>query len=279
MTVRYRLLGKTNIKIPILGLGTWGIGGGYWHPDYSRDEYWIQLIKRAIELNLKLIDTAEMYGAGHAEELVGEAVKDFNRDEVIIVTKVWPTHLRYDDVIRAAKGSVMRLGTYIDIYLIHAPNPAVPLKETMKAMERLIDMGLCRFIGVSNFDVELLEEARTYLSKYDIVVDQVEYSLLNRGVERNLLPYCQKENIILMAYSPLARGQIVRDHRFKILQEIGKKYGKTGIQVALNWLICKDNVVAIPKTTRFDHLEEIAGALGWRLSTSDVELIGRVFKI
>ncbi|MGQ4832770.1 MAG: aldo/keto reductase [Candidatus Asgardarchaeia archaeon] len=267
-------LNKTGVKVPAIGFGTWGIGGRM-TPDYSHDKEAVEAIRYAIKLGMWLIDTAEIYGAGHSEELVGEAIKDFERDQVFIVTKVWETNLRYDDVIKAAKRSLSRLKSkYIDLYLVHWPSTRVPISETMKAMEKLVDDGLIRFIGVSNFDVDLMEEARAALSKTDIVVNQVKYNLYDRSVENDVLPYCQKERITLMAYTPLAKGSLARE---PLLIEIGKKYGKTAAQVALNWLISKDMVIAIPKALDKKHIEENAGAMGWRLSVDDLKMLDSSF--
>ncbi|HDJ89690.1 MAG TPA: aldo/keto reductase [Thermoprotei archaeon] len=263
-------LNRTGCKVPAIGLGTWKIGGSM-TPDHSQDDLAIKALRHGISLGMWLIDTAEIYGGGHAEELVGEAIKIFNREKIFIVTKVWETNLRYDDVLKAAKRSLKRLKTnYIDLYLIHWPNPRIPLSETMKAMEKLVSDGLVRYIGVSNFSVKLMEEARSYLSKEDIVVNQVKYNVYDRSVERDILPYCQKEGITLMAYTPLAKGSVSTD---KTLIEIGRKYGKTAAQVALNWLISKDMVIAIPKAVRIEHIEENAGAMGWRLSEEDIRYI------
>jgi len=263
-------LNRTGCKVPAIGLGTWKIGGSM-TPDHSQDDLAIKALRHGISLGMWLVDTAEIYGGGHAEELVGEAIKIFNREKIFIVTKVWETNLRYDDVLKAAKRSLKRLKTnYIDLYLIHWPNPRIPLSETMKAMEKLVSDGLVRYIGVSNFSVELMEEARSYLSKEDIVVNQVKYNVYDRSIERDILPYCQKEGITLMAYTPLAKGSVSTD---KTLIEIGRKYSKTAAQVALNWLISKDMVIAIPKAIRIEHIEENAGAMGWRLSEEDIRYI------
>jgi len=269
-------LGKTGEKIPSIGLGTFGIGG-FMERDDSRDEEGIRAIKKAIELGMWLIDTAEIYGEGHSEELVGEAIKQFKRDEVFIVTKVWYTNLRFDDVMKAIRGSLRRLGVkYVDLYLVHAPNPAIPFSETAKAMERLVDEGLARYIGVSNFTASEMEKFRNCLSKYDIVVNQVKYSLLDRKIETDVLPYCQREKILVMAYTPLEKGRLAKLSKLK---EIGKKYGKTAAQVALNWLICHDWVMAIPKAIRVEHIEENAGAMGWRLSDKDFEELNKIFPL
>lgn len=270
-----KLLGNTKEKIPSIGLGTWGVGG-YFEPVYSRDVEEVEALRRGIELGMTLIDTAEVYARGHSEELVGEAIKNFSREEVFVVTKVWHTNLRYDDVLKAAKRSLKRLKTsYIDLYLIHWPNPKISLRDTMKALEKLVDDGIVRYIGVSNFSVELLEEARSHLSREEIVVDQVKYNLLDRSVELDLLPYCRRERITVMAYTPLAKGMLARD---KFLEGIGAKYGKTAAQVALNWLIYDENVVAIPKASNIKHVEENSKAMGWRLKKEDYNEISRRFR-
>ncbi|MHA1596075.1 MAG: aldo/keto reductase [Candidatus Asgardarchaeia archaeon] len=233
-------------------------------------------MRKAVSLGMWLIDTAEFYGAGHAEEVVGMAIEAFDRDEVFVVTKVWHTNLRYNDVIKAAERSLKRLKTdYIDLYLVHWPNPNIPLRETMKAMEKLVEDGMVLYVGVSNFDVSLMEEARSYFSHTDIVANQVKYNLLDRNVEKDVLPYCQEERITLIAYTPLEKGLLAND---PFLSEIGKKYGKTSAQVALNWLISKDMVVAIPKAIEMEHIEENAGAMGWQLSEEDMKLIDEKFK-
>ena len=265
--------GKTGIRVPAIGIGTWEIGGGM-SKDTSHDSEAIRALRRAIELGMYLIDTAEMYGDGHAEELVGEAIKPFPREQVYIVSKVLPENLHYRDVIKAAENSLRRLQTdWIDLYLIHFPNPRIPLTETMEAMEELVYRNLVRSIGVSNFDVSEMEEARS-LTRDGIVTNQVDYSLLVRNIERNVLPYCQQRRMTVMAYRPLARGQLSGN---KFLEEIGEKYDKTAAQVALNWLIAKEDVIAIPKAVKIEHVEENAGAMGWRLSQDDIERISAYF--
>ena len=281
--MEYRRLGRSGERIAAIGLGTWRIGGGM-AADYSMDREAVEAIRYAVELGMNHIDTAEIYGGGHAEELVGEAVKIFRRDEVFITSKVWHTNLRYDDVIKACERSLRRLGTgYIDLYLIHWPNPAVPISETMKAMEKLHREGKIRYIGVSNFSVKELEEARQVLSTTDVVANQVEYSLYERRVERDLIPYCSREGITVIAYSPLGKGRIAREAaeggsaRARILNEIAEKYSKTPVQVALNWVIWREEVVAIPKSIKKDHLRENAGAAGWRLGAEDYRRISEAW--
>lgn len=273
--MEYKELGNTGIKIPAIGMGTWGIGGTF-SPDYSIDKEAIEALRKGIELGMTLIDTAEMYGKGHSEELVGKAIKPFRREDIFIVTKVLPENLRFHDLINAAHGSLKRLDTdYIDLYLIHAPNPRVPIEESIKAMERLIEQGVVRFIGVSNFNISQTERARESLSKTAIVVNQVEYSLNNRRIERDLLPYCIKNRINVMAYSPLDRGILAKN---QLLREIGMKYGKTAAQVALNWLINKAGVIVIPKSIKISHIIENSQAVGWRLKEEDLALIDENFR-
>ncbi|MEM1976504.1 MAG: aldo/keto reductase [Nitrososphaerota archaeon] len=283
--MEYRRLGKTGERIAAIGLGTWGIGGGM-SPDYSADKQAIEAIQYAIELGMNHIDTAEIYGGGHSEELVGEAIKKFRRDEVFIASKVWHTNLKYDDVLRACERSLKRLQTsHIDLYYIHWPNPLIPLSETMRALERLHDEGRIRYIGVSNFSASLIEEARSYLSHADIVANQVEYSLYERSIERDLIPYCYEKGITVVAYSPLGQGKLYRElsssrpsKRVRVLREVAERYSKTPIQVALNWVIWREHVITIPKSIRKEHLEENAGAAGWRLDEMDYKFLAEAWE-
>ena len=272
-------MGKTGERIAAIGLGTWLIGGGG-SPDYSRDREAVEAIRYAIELGMTHIDTAEMYGGGHAEELVGEAIKAFKRDEVFIASKVWPTNLRYDDLLKACERSLRRLQTsYIDIYYIHWPSDVIPLSESMRAMERLYKDGKIRYIGLSNFSPIQIEEARSYLSTTDVVAIQAEYSLYNRKIEADLIPYCFRSGMTVVAYSPLARGALLADlkkpaeRRIQLLMELAEKYSKTPVQIALNWVIWHDQVIAIPKALQRQHLEENAGAAGWKLAKEDYDII------
>ena len=266
----FKQLGSTPVQVPAVGIGTWEMGGGI-SPDTSGDAGCVRALRKAIELEMTLIDTAEKYADGHAEELVGEAIQPFPREQLFVVSKVWPDHLKYDEVLKAVERSLKRLRIdRLDLYLIHHPNPDVPLKETVAAMEKLVEQGMTRFIGVSNFNVSQMEEARSCLSKNEIVVNQLPYNLLDREIEKETLPYCQKNQITVMAYWPLAKGRLAGN---KYLNEIGKKYGKTAAQVAINWLIAREGVLAIPKAVKIEHLEQNAGAAGWRLSDEDIESI------
>jgi len=270
--MEFKRLGRTKEKIPVLGMGTWKIGGDWYIRDCSRDEESIRALKLGLKLGMRFIDTAEGYGNGHAEELVGEAIRN---EKVFIATKVSPEHFKYEDVIKSCEASLKRLKVkQIDLYQLHWPNPNVPIEETMKAMEKLVDEGKIRYIGVSNFSVEEMKKAQEALSKYEIVSNQVEYSLLCRDVEKDVLPFCQREKITLIAYSPLAQGKIFKYS--KAFEEVCKKYGKTLSQVALNWLIQKKQVVAIPKAIKPEHIKENIGAIGWKLKKEDVKRLEAV---
>src|ERR671915_742020 len=193
LDMELKKLGNTGVMVPEVGLGTARYTGG------------VEPLRRGVELGAFLIDTAEMY---RTEDAVGQAVKGI-RDRVFIATKVLDSHLRYDQVMRAAEASLRRLGTnYIDLYQIHWLNSGVPIKETMRAMETLVDSGQVRHIGVSNFSVKELEEARSVMTRYPIVANQVLYNLKRREIEKDLLPYCQQNHITIIADTPLADGSL-----------------------------------------------------------------------
>ncbi|MBI5393135.1 aldo/keto reductase [Candidatus Woesearchaeota archaeon] len=269
-----------DVQIPVLGLGTWQIGGRT-EADYTDDEKNIKAITAAVQLGYTLIDTAESYADGHTEELVGKAIKGIDRKRLFIVSKVMSAHLAYKNVITAAKRSLERLqADYFDLYLIHFPNADIPLKETMRAMDHLVEKGLTRFIGVSNFSVKEMQEAQKY-SKNKIVVNQVQYSLISRNkctygdcinMESEIIPYCQENNIIIMADRPLHKGILV-EKNYQQLERLSKKYNKTKAQIALNWLISKKNIITMPMSTNSEHLKENLGVLGWRLDLEDLILL------
>ena len=260
-------------------MGTWGMGGGM-HADSSSDSQAIEALRLGLDLGMTLVDTAEMYGAGHSEEVVSKALED-SRKPVFVASKVSPSHFGYDDLLRSAGKSLNRLRIkQIDLYQLHWPNSRIPIVETMKAMEKLVRDGMVRYIGVSNFSVAQMKEAQAALSREEIVSNQVEYSLVDRSVEEEILPYCQRERLTLIAYSPLDQGRIARGRGgpFKILDEIGAKLGKNRSQLALNWLLQHDQVVVIPKASTKMHVMENAAASGWKLSSKDFQEIDRASK-
>ena len=249
-------LGPSHARVPEIGLGTWGYLGG------------IQPLRAGIEQGAFLIDTAEVYGT---EEVVGQAVRH-SREQVFLATKVPLRSFRRKPLIAAAERSLRRLGTeYIDLYQLHWPNYTVPIEESMGALEELVDAGKVRFIGVSNFSVRELKRAQAALSKYRIVSSQVRYSLIDRTIEEDLLQYCQQNEITVIAYSPLGTNlqQIRARDPEGMLAQLATRSQKTEAQIALNWLIAKSNVVAIPQSSTVVHIIENCGASGWRLATAD----------
>ncbi len=260
-------------------MGTWGMGGGM-HSDSSSDSKAIEALRLGLDLGMTLVDTAEMYGAGHSEEVVSKALEDWPKP-VFVASKVSPAHFAYDELLRSARKSLDRLRVKkMDLYQLHWPNPRIPISETMKAMEKLVQDGMVRYIGVSNFSVAQMGEAQAALSREEIVSNQVEYSLVDRAVEEKILPYCQHQKITLIAYSPLGQGRITRGRGgpFKILDEIASRLGKTRSQVALNWLLQHESVVVIPKASNKDHVVENAASSGWKLGANDVQEIDRAFR-
>jgi len=256
--MNYKELGKTGVRLPEIALGTSNYDGGP------------EPLRLGIELGAFLIDTAESY---YREEVVGETVKGM-RDKVFIATKVSPSHFRRDEVRKAAEGSLRRLQTdYIDLYQLHEPSPTVPIEETMAAMEELVDAGKVRFIGVSNFSVRQMKKAQAAMRKQPIVSNQVRYSLVERTIERDLLPFCQASGVTILAFSPLGRG--VANIRAKdpgnVLREIASETGRTEAQVALNWCIARPSVIAITKTNSAEHIVEDCGASGWQLSAEQIK--------
>ncbi len=265
------------IRLASIGIGTWGMGkapGGREDPDKSNDLRCIAAIKEAIKLGMWHIDTAEMYSSGHAEQIVAQAIKGSAREEVFVTTKVLPSNLKRGYLLAAARSSLQRLQTdYADLYLIHWVNSTEQIREAIEAMDELIESGKVKHIGVSNFSTVQLKLAQSYTDN-KIVTNQVEYSLSNRSCEKELLPYCQKNDIILTAYSPLAQGKLLKN---KKLAAIAAKYSKTPAQVALNWLISKQNVITIPKSATLEHVRENAGAVGWKLNREDIEVLEKEF--
>ena len=260
-------------QIPVLGQGTWGLGGGM-VADYSRDDHARNAIRSAIELGYTHIDTAEMYGAGHTEELVGQVIRDYPRQELFISSKVWHITMNYQDTLKALEGSLRRLATpYLDLYLIHRPNHDFPLEETFRALNELVEQGKVRHLGVSNFNLGQLKRAQS-LSATPLVTNQVPYNLHNRAYQKNgVLEYCQANGILLTAYSPIDRGHLLKDATIlRIAQEIDA----TPPQIALQWLLRQPRVIALPMSSRVDHLQENLGALHLALSDEKFDELNQI---
>jgi myo-inositol catabolism protein IolS len=300
--MEYTPLGRNSgIKVSKVGVGLWQASDA-WNGD---DEQVIEGIRRARDLGVNLVDTAEHYGNGHSESVLGKALKELGRDNFVVATKVYGAHLRYDELQKAAAASLRRLGvSEIDLYQVHWPDPweQIPLRETMKALEKLYLEGKIRAIGVSNFAVRDLEEARSYLSRTDIVSNQVRYNLLQRNVEEEVIPYSRKNNISILAWSPLAQGALtgkynaekipkgdIRDTNVlfapKNLAEIGKltdvlatiakEHGRSVAQVALNWLASIPDVIPIPGAKNPAQASENVSSIDFELTRQDLNLIER----
>jgi len=256
----YKELGHTGIRLPEVGLGTWEYQGG------------VEPLRKGVDLGACLIDTAEGYGT---EGIVGLAMRGI-RNRVFLATKVSPNHFKRSDLLQSADKSLRRLGiNHIDLYQLHFPNHAVPIEETMAAMEELVDVGKVRFIGVSNFSVAELRKAQACLAKHRIVSNQVRFSLVDRRIEFGLLRYCQENRITVIAYSPLARGieHITKNDRSNTLGRVAASLGKTEAQVAVNWCLSKASVIALVKANSIEHTVENCLASGWRLPPREIRLL------
>ena len=268
-----RAFGGTGVQVPVIGQGTWYIEGSR-----EKERRSIEALRLGLELGMTHIDTAEMYGSGRAEELVGEAIAG-RRDQVFLVSKVLPSNASYKGTMEACERSLDRLQTeWLDLYLLHWPGRH-PLSETMRAMEELVRRGKVRSIGVSNFDVAEVREAQEALARERLACNQVLYYLQERGIERKLIPYCKSQQIAVVAYSPFGQSRFpsAKSAGGKVLAEIGKRHGRTARQVALNFLTRDPGVFAIPKAGNAEHVRENSGGAGWQLGPRDIEEIDQAF--
>lgn len=259
-------------QIPVLGQGTWLMG-----ENPARRQAEIAALRTGLDLGMTLIDTAEMYGDGAAEKLIGQAIAD-HRAEVFLVSKVLPQHATRRGTIQACGRSLERLRTdYLDPYCLHWSG-MVPLEETLEAFQLLKRAGKILDYGVSNFDVDDMEEASFLLFGDEIVTDQVLYNLMHRGIEWDLLPWCRERGIPIMAYSPIehspAEQRDMLDH--PLLGRIASRHGATPAQVALAWLL-RQQVVVIPKASKPAHVQENRAALELELTDDDLREINGAF--
>jgi diketogulonate reductase-like aldo/keto reductase len=257
-------------RIAKIGFGTSGVGG-WMMADHSQDARAVAALRSALELGYTHFDTAEMYAGGHAEELIARAISETksSREGLFITSKVQPMHLTYGGVKKACEGSLRRLASdYIDLYLVHWPNPLLPLKETFRALNELAREGKVRHVGVSNFGLGLLQQSQK-LSEAPILADQVPYSLSHRSyVDNGVLKYCQENKIVLTAYSPVDRGHLpVSD----ALRAIASAHGATPFQVALAWLAGQPGVITIPMSLDPRHIAENLAAAEIELSTAEID--------
>ncbi|HUA57023.1 MAG TPA: aldo/keto reductase [Candidatus Sulfotelmatobacter sp.] len=255
-------------QVPALGLGTWHMG------EIARrraDE--VAALRLGLELGMRLIDTAEMYADGGAEAIVAEATKG-HRDQVFLVSKVYPHNASRRGAVAACERSLRRLETdVIDLYLLHWRGD-VPLAETLEAFEALVRAGKIRHWGVSNFDTADMAELRELAGGAACATNQVLYNLTRRGIEWSLLPWCRRHKMPVMAYSPLEQGRLAAK---PALREIARRHDAKPLQVALAWVLQRDDVIAIPKAATPEHVRDNLAALDLRLTRDDLAALDRAF--
>ena len=297
-------LGKSDLKVSRIGLGGLQLGNkGIGVEDKSQAK---RVVNAALDAGINFLDTAESYADGMSEKIIGEVLKERgDREDVVIATKVHPLHLGFDEVLKACHASLRRLQTdRIDLYQVHAPSPAVPISETMIALRTLLDDGLVRYVGVSNFQVSMTEVAVNSLERHEVISNQMEYNLLSRDIEKALLRHAEWRKMAIIAYSPLASGLLTgkykpgvkfpeEDRRAReplfhnpenletvqcligLMGEIGKKHGATVPEVAINWLLRHDSVLPIPGARSPENVLENARAATWKLSQGEWDSLSK----
>ncbi|WP_282942007.1 aldo/keto reductase [Paenibacillus sp. RC67] len=301
--MKFSPLGKSNIQVSRVTFGCWELGGGPW--EFTSDDNNMKAVQAAFDMGITTFDTAEGYGSGHSEEIVGNALQG-KREQCILTTKVSRANLAPANVRRSAEASLQRLKTdYIDIYYIHWPSFEVPVSETLTEFNKLKEEGLIRAIGVSNFSVEQLEEASLY-AQIDVL--QPEYSLLHRSIEQDIVPYCKKNNIAIMSYSSIAKGLLtgafhlggkkldendfrstrrlfLPDHLEKeeelimVLKDIADSKGKAISQIAISWLLHQEALTtAIVGSQSIKHMKENIEAADIELNSDELNALDSVSK-
>ena len=255
-------------RVPALGMGTWNMGD-----DRATRAEEIATLRLGLDLGLRLIDTAEMYGEGLSESLIGEAIAG-RRDEVFLVSKVYPHNASRRGIAAACERSLQRLGTdRIDLYLLHWRG-SIPLEETLQGLQALQRAGKIRHYGVSNLDLSDMEELWGAPGGDQVAVNQLLYNLGRRGIEWDLLPWLRERRVPVMAYSPIEQARLTRHPK---LVRFAQESGMTPAQVALAWLLARDDIIAIPKTSHRDRLRENFGALAHSLTPEQLAALDRIF--
>ncbi|MDA8512087.1 aldo/keto reductase [Citrobacter sp. Igbk 14] len=272
MTVK-QVMFTEQVSLPAIGQGTWNMGED---PCRRRDE--VSALQAGLDLGLRLIDTAEMYADGAAEEIVGEALAG-RRDGAFLVSKVYPWNAGGQKAIAACEGSLRRLKTdYLDLYLLHWTGDFT-YEETVSAMEKLIAQGKIRRWGVSNLDYDEMQALWQVAGGRQCATNQVLYHLASRGIEYDLLPWCQQQRMPVMAYSPLAQAGRLRSGLFthSVINDIARAHDASAAQILLAWVIRQPGVIAIPKAASVAHVEQNAAALEITLSTDELRLLDKAW--
>jgi diketogulonate reductase-like aldo/keto reductase len=258
------------LSIPKVGFGTWRIGGDS-YADPKLDSVSLTALRTALELGYTHFDTAEGYAAGYSEELVGRAVRETNtkREDLFIATKISPEHLQYEQAFTSCENSLRRLNMdYVDLYLIHWPRIGMKLEETFRALNKLVQDGKVRHLGVSNFNLKLLKQAQS-VSETPILTDQVPYRLPDKSYVKNgVLEYCQQNDVLLTAYSPVKFRNLPVN---QTVHAIADAHSATSFQIALAWLVAQPRVITIPMSLNPQHIKE-------NFEAADIELTKEEFK-
>ena len=265
------------VSVPKIGFGTWKIGGDS-YPDPKRDPASLTAVRTALEVGYTHFDTAEVYADGHSEELLGRAIVETHtpRANLFITTKVDPAHLQYEQVLRSCENSLRRLQMeYVDMYLIHwPPRNSTQLTDAFRGLNQLVKAGKVKHLGVSNFNVKLLKQAQS-LSETPILTDQVPYRLPDRTyVENGVLEYCQQNDILLTAYSPVKFRNLSLN---KTLQAIADAHSVNSFQIALAWLVAQSRVITIPMSLNPQHIRENFEAADIELSQAELETLSKLY--
>lgn len=271
-----KAFGPTGVLLPVVGQGTWDLPESGSAVDRAK-----AALLRGVELGMTHIDTAEMYGSGGVERVLRDVFAQIRRERLFVASKVLPSNASYGGTIAACDRSLQRMGLdYLDLYLLHWPSHE-PLEETMRALADLVKAGKTRFVGVSNFDVEEMLEAKTLLGNVPLACNQVLYHLNERGIEHRLIPTCASENIALVAYTPFGRGQFPREAAKAggVLGKICAKHGVSPRAVILAFLTRFSNAFTIPKASSIPHVEENAAAGGVILDDEDIAAIDAAFPL
>jgi diketogulonate reductase-like aldo/keto reductase len=269
-----RVFGVTGVQVPVIGQGTWQME----NDDRAGA---IRALQVGLDLGMTHLDTAELYGRGRVEESIVSEVIAGRRDEVFLVSKVMPSHATYEGTRKACERSLQRLKTdRLDCYLLHWPG-SHPLEETIRAFEELVREGKLRSWGVSNFGVNELEEAVRIAGPGRIACDQVLYHLRERAIEHSVLPWCERANIAVVGYSPFGNGDFPGPEtpQGRVLASIAKVHGASPYQVALQFLIRRPSLFAIPKASREEHARDNAAAASLKLSSEELARINATFPL